>query len=161
MKETKQATAKPVAKAVAEAKKEATPEVKAVVQTADSNVMDKNIKAEIAKEPINKEEVKTASTQKAPVAKKAPSTKKAAAAKKAPAAKKASQTKTIVKESICIEFAGKSYTQADLVKIAKDVWKYDLKQKAAELSDLELYVKPEENKVYYVMNKTETGDFDI
>ena len=46
------------------------------------------------------------------------------------------------------------------MKIAKDVWKYDLKQKAGDLTNVELYVKPEENKVYYVMNSI-TGSFDI
>ena len=57
--------------------------------------------------------------------------------------------------------AGKSYSQEDLLKIAKDVWKYDLKQKAADLTSIELYVKPEENMVYYVMNKETTGSFYI
>ena len=60
-----------------------------------------------------------------------------------------------------IQYAGKSYSQEDLVKIAKDVWKYDLKRKVGELSEVELYVKPEENKVYYVMNGEFTGSFDI
>ena len=40
-------------------------------------------------------------------------------------------------------------------------WKYDLKQKAADLTSVELYVKPEENMVYYVMNKEITGSFYI
>ena len=49
----------------------------------------------------------------------------------------------------------------ELKKIAGDVWKYDLKQKEGDLTSIELYVKPEENKVYYVMNKEFTGSFDI
>ncbi len=60
-----------------------------------------------------------------------------------------------------IQFAGKSYSQEDLMKMAKDVWKYDLKQKVGDLASVELYVKPEENKVYYVMNGEFTGDFSI
>ena len=52
-------------------------------------------------------------------------------------------------------------SQEELLKIAKDVWKYDLKQKAADLTSVELYVKPEENMVYYVMNKEITGSFYI
>ena len=60
-----------------------------------------------------------------------------------------------------VQFGGKSYSQEELLKIAKDVWKYDLKQKAADLTSVELYVKPEENMVYYVMNKEITGSFYI
>jgi hypothetical protein len=69
--------------------------------------------------------------------------------------------KAEVKSELHVQFSGKSYTQEDLLKIAKDVWKYDLKQKAGELKGVELYVKPEENIVYYVMNKEFTGSFYI
>lgn len=80
---------------------------------------------------------------------------KKASAKKAPAAKKE------MKSEITVQFAGKSYTQDDLMKIAKDVWRFDLKQKAADLVSVELYVKPEESLVYYVFNGTECGSFAI
>lgn len=85
---------------------------------------------------------------------------KKAPAKKAATAKKATAKKAEVKSALHIQFAGKSYTQEDLMKIAKDVWKYDLKQKVGDLANVELYVKPEESKVYYVMNDI-TGSFDI
>ena len=61
---------------------------------------------------------------------------------------------------VVFQFCDKEYTKCDLVKIAKDVWQYDLKKDVAALKDIELYVKPEECKVYYVMNG-ETGSFDI
>lgn len=48
-----------------------------------------------------------------------------------------------------------------MVKIAKDVWKYDLKQKIGDLESVELYIKPEDHAVYYVMNKEFTGSFYI
>lgn len=80
---------------------------------------------------------------------------KKAPAKKAPAAKKE------MKSEITVQFAGKSYTQDDLMKIAKDVWRFDLKQKAVDLVSVELYVKPEESMVYYVFNGTECGSFAI
>lgn len=82
--------------------------------------------------------------------------KTAEVAEKKPAAKKAA-----VKCEMQVQFAGKSYTQDDLMKIAKDVWKYDLKQKVGDLKTVELYVKPEESAVYYVMNKDYTGSFMI
>ena len=104
------------------------------------------------KAPVAKAEVKK------PVAKK--ETAKKAPAKKAPAKKPAAK-KAELKSEISVQFGGRSYSQEDLMKIAKDVWKYDLKQKAADLTSVELYVKPEENMVYYVMNKEITGSFYI
>ena len=129
-------------------------------------------------------------TVKKPVAKAAETTKKAAeaTAKKAAAkttAAKTTETKTTaakttaakktttrtaaaktkkaaaVKENISIQFAGKDYTTEQLVKIAKDVWEFDLKKDPADFKEVQLYVKPEEAKVYYVINGTETGSFDI
>lgn len=86
-------------------------------------------------------------TKKAPV-------KKAVSAKRA--TKKAELTSTVY-----VQFSGKSYAQDELLKMAKDVWRYDLKQKVGDLNSVELYVKPEENTVYYVMNKEFTGSFLI
>ena len=110
------------------------------------------------------EEVKT----EAPKAEKKPA---AAAEKKKPgrkpsaktAEKKPAEKKTAVKKElksdITVQFGGKSYTQEELVQIAKDVWKYDLNQKASDLTSIELYVKPEEHVAYYVMNKEFAGSF--
>lgn len=138
-------------------------------------------------EPAAKAETKTeaAKETKAPAEKKKPGRKpgtktaakkpgrKPAAAKKETAntttAKKttkaakttAAAKKTAVKESLHLEFAGKSYTPEDLVKSAKDVWKYDLKRKVGDFKSVELYVKPEESMVYYVINGDVKGNFPI
>ena len=132
------AAAKPVAKPVAAAK-----EVKAEVKTE-------------AKAPaVKKETVKKETAKKAPAKKaeaKAPA-KKAEA--KAPAAKKAASA------VVHVQFSGKEYKMEDFVNIAKDVWKYDLGKKAADFKSVELYVKPEESKAYYVINGEVTGNFDI
>lgn len=111
-------------------------------------------KTEEKKAEIKKDEVVAAPTK---VEEKA---KKAAPEKKAPV-KKATAKKAEVKSSLYVQFAGKSYAQEDFMKMAKDVWKYDLKQKASALESVDLYVKPEENMVYYVMNKEFTGSFYI
>jgi hypothetical protein len=66
-----------------------------------------------------------------------------------------------VKETVHVQFSGKTYTTEDLVKIAKDVWKYDLKKKVGDFKAVELYVKPEESVVYYVINGEEKGQFNI
>ena len=79
--------------------------------------------------------------------------KKAASAAK-PVAKAVAATKPA-------EAKVEEYKAEDFEKMAKDVWQYDLGKKAADLKSVDLYVKPEENKVYYVMNGDVTGDFDI
>ena len=117
---------------------------------------------EAEKAPVAKAEEKKAPVKaeaKKPAAKK--ETVKKETAKKAAPAKKPEAKKAELKSEISVQFGGKSYSQEDLLKIAKDVWKYDLKQKAADLTSVELYVKPEENMVYYVMNKEITGSFYI
>lgn len=65
------------------------------------------------------------------------------------------------KTEVIYQFAGKSYTQDEFVKTAKEIWKTELKKKVSDLTSLELYVKPEECKVYYVFNETECGCFEI
>ena len=132
------AAAKPAAKPVAAAK-----EVKAEVKTEAKAPA-------VKKETVKKETVKKEAAKKEEA--KAPA-KKAEA--KAPAAKKA--TSAVVH----VQFSGKEYKMEDFVNIAKDVWKYDLGKKAADFKSVELYVKPEENKAYYVINGEVTGNFDI
>lgn len=87
---------------------------------------------------------------------------------KKPAAKKPATKKTEValktkseKEIVFLQFDGKTYQQKDLVKIAKDVWVYDLGKKLSDFKTVELYVKPEEKMAYYVINQTESGSFEI
>ena len=86
-------------------------------------------------------------------------------AKKAPAkktaAKKATTKKAALTTTVTLQFADKSYTEESLTAIAKDVWKYDLNQEEADLTTVELYVKPEEGLCYYVFNGEITGSFVI
>lgn len=63
--------------------------------------------------------------------------------------------------NVTVQFSGKSYSTEDLVKIAKDVWVYDLGKDVADFKSVELYVKTEENTVYYVINDEVQGSFNI
>ena len=116
------------------------------------------VKAEVKVEAPVKEEAKAVEVKAVP-AKEAKPAKAAKETAKKPAAKKAAKTE--VKVSMNVQFGGKSYTTDDLVKIAKDVWKYDLKQKATDFKSVELYVKPEDGMAYYVINGKEAGSFYI
>lgn len=135
--------------------------VKAEVKTETKTEAAKETKAPAEKKkPGRKPGTKTAAKKpgrKPAAAKK--ETAKTTTAKKT--AKAADTKKTAVKESLHLEFAGKSYTTEDLIKIAKDVWKYDLKKKVSDFKSVELYVKPEESVVYYVINGDVAGNFGI
>ena len=134
----KTATAKPIAKAVA-AKVEDVKEAAPVVAE-------------------KKEEVK----KEAPV-KKAPAKKAASAKKAAPAKKETPEKKVVAKKeaTLYVQFADKSYSTEELVKIAEDVWVYDLGKKASDIKTVEIYVKPEESRAYFVVNGAENGSFLI
>ena len=151
MADVKKATVKkPVAKKVEAPKAEAA-KVEAVKVEA---VKVEAPKTEAPKAEKKVEAPKAEKKVEAPKAEK--KVEKKAATVKEPAAKKVE-----VKNTVHVQFAGKSYSQDDLVKMAKDVWKYDLKQKASDFKSVELYVKPEESIVYYVINKEFTGSFYI
>ena len=146
MAEVKKATTKVVAKVPAEEKK---------VEVKAAEVKAPEVKAEVKKEAVKKTPAaKKAPAKKAPAAKK--ETVKKETVKKAPAAKK-----PVVKEEVNFQFSGKSYTSEDLIRITKDVWKYDLNGKEEDVKSIELYVKPEENTAYYVINGDVTGSFFI
>lgn len=118
-----------------------------------------NVKTEAAKEVPKTEKKKPG---RKPAAAKA--AEKKTAVKKA--AEKESTTKTAgrkpaVKATVEIQFAGSKRTTEELVKSAKDIWEYDLHRNPADFKTVELYVKPEENKVYYVINDEERGDFNF
>ena len=146
MAEVKKATAKVVAKVPAEEKK---------VEVKAAEVKAPEVKAEVKKEAVKKTPAaKKAPAKKAPAAKK--ETVKKETVKKAPAAKK-----PVVKEEVNFQFSGKSYTSEDLIRNTRDVWKYDLNGKEEDVKSIELYVKPEENTAYYVINGDVTGSFFI
>ena len=133
-------------------------EVKEEVKATPAKAEEKTAKAPAKKAAAKKETAKKETVKKETAAK--TPAKKAAVKKeeaKAPA-KKAAAKKEV---KIAIQFADKNYTSEDLANIANDVWVYDYGKKASELKDVQLYVKPEESKVYYVFNNEITGDFLI
>ena len=123
----KKATTKPEVKAAEAAVKTTAPktEEKAAVKPA-AKAEEKKVSVS-ATAPAKKETVKKETAKKA-------------AGRKA-TAKKSAAKKTELKTSVCLQFAGKSYTEEDLVKMARDVWKFDLKKKLGDLVCIELYVK--------------------
>lgn len=153
MEEVKKTTAKVVAKAApaAKAAEEKKPEVKAAAPVKEAEVK----KAAPAAKAEKKAPAKKAPAKKAEV-KKAAAPAAKTAEKKAPVKKAAK-----VEETVNFQFSGKSYTPDDLMKIFKDVWKYDMNGREEDIRNVELYVKPEENTTYFVVNGSITGSFFI
>ena len=151
MEEVKKTTAKVVAKAApaVKAAEEKKPEVKAAAPVKEVEAK----KAAPAAKAEKKAPAKKAPAKKAEVKKAAPAAK---AEKKAPVKKTAE-----VEETVNFQFSGKSYTPDDLMKIFRDVWKYDMNGREEDIRNVELYVKPEENTTYFVVNGSITGSFFI
>lgn len=153
MEEVKKTTAKVVAKAApaVKAAEEKKPEVKAAAPVKE----DEAKKAAPAAKAEKKAPAKKAPAKKAEV-KKAAAPAAKTAEKKAPVKKAAK-----VEETVNFQFSGKSYTPDDLMKIFRDVWKYDMNGREEDIRNVELYVKPEENTTYFVVNGSITGSFFI
>ncbi|MBQ7724092.1 MAG: hypothetical protein IJT63_00660 [Lachnospiraceae bacterium] len=69
-----------------------------------------------------------------------------------------------MKETFVLQFGGKDTNSSDLKAIAKKIYT-DAGHKASEIKKLDLYVQPEVNKVYFVINGDSAsefkGDFDF
>ena len=139
--------------------KKATRKAVAKKPAAEKAVAEKKAPAKKA-EKAEKAVVEKKAAKKAEKAEKAVAekvAKKAAAEKKAPA--KRAAKKVDVKANVFVQFAGKSFSQDELVKIAQDVWQYDMNMKAEDFKSVEIYVKPEENTAYFVVNGEVPGSF--
>ncbi len=107
------------------------------------------------KETNTKAKVTAAATKLAEaVAKKAADTK----TKKATAPKKEAETEA--KTSVVLQYAGKDLSYDELVQNAKNVFQYDMAGDPASAKEISLFVKPEENKVYFVIDGAE-GSYDL
>ena len=134
---------------------------KATVEVKETAVEKKPVaKAATKKAPVKKAVVENTKTEDVKEEVKKPVAKKTVAKTSAP--KKTTVKKAVKPEvKVAIQYADKNYSAEDLAKIANDVWVYDYGKEASELKDVQLYVKPEESKVYYVFNNEIAGDFII
>ncbi len=109
-------------------------------------------------ETVKVEEKAPAKAAKAPKAKaeKAEKVEKAVAEKK-PAAKRT--TKKAVKTTFVVQAAGKEVTMEDAIDRVKAAWEAT-GNKAADMKEMAVYVKPEEKAIYYVINGDVTGRVD-
>ena len=62
----------------------------------------------------------------------------------------------MAKTSLFVEFNGSKVEDKTIVAAVKKEWT-EAGHKVGEIKTMDLYVKPEEAAVYYVINETETG----
>ena len=134
---------------------------------ADSIKTEEKAKAEIKNEitPQIKEKVeakveKAAADSVEKITKKA--VKGADAAKNVAKAVTKTATKTVkkaakkdIKVKAFVEYYGKQVEEKDIIARVKKAWTKSGK-KVGDIKEMDLYIKPEENAVYYVINGTET-----
>lgn len=142
-------TGKNVTKAPAktEVKAPVKAEVKTEIKTETTVPKAEEVKAEVKAEV--KEEAKKAPAKKEP-AKKAP-------AKKATPAKAA---KAEIKTALYVQFAGNEVTEADIIDKVKAAYVAEGHKESA-IKEINLYVKPEEYAVYYVINDKAIGKVNL
>lgn len=142
-------TGKNVTKAPAktEVKAPVKAEVKTEIKTETTVPKAEEVKAEVKAEV--KEEAKKAPAKKEE-AKKAP-------AKKATPAKAA---KAEIKTALYVQFAGNEATEADIIDKVKAAYVAEGHKESA-IKEINLYVKPEEYAVYYVINDKAIGKVNL
>ncbi len=104
-----------------------------------------------AKEVAKKEEVKVAP------AKETKKTTKKTTKKGAKRGPKPASERTV---ELFVQYGEKEVTYTDLVTRVKDMWKAEGKRETS-LKTLNIYVKPEESKAYYVINEKITGELEF
>ena len=115
-----------------------------------------NVTAPAKESAVKEEAVKV---EKAPAKKTAEPRK--AAAKAAPKTTKTTKAeKEAASQNVYIQFAGKEVKTEELVEQVKALWTAQ-GHRVSSIKSLEVYVKPEDNAAYYVINGKENGKVDL
>lgn len=114
-------------------------------------------KTEAAAKAVKSASVKAAETVEAVKAEPVKETTKKPALRRT--TKKAAE-KTVNTE-VFVQFNGKEVYAKDVVETVKKLWTEEMGKKAEELNDLKVYIKPEENRAYYVINGDVTGCIEL
>lgn len=110
------------------------------------------VKAEVKEEAAPAAAEKKAAHKGA--VKKATETVKTAAEKVAKATKKAIEPTT---SAVFVQYMGKEIVCKDVVAAVKEIWTKEMGNKESDLKDIKVYIKPEDNGAYYVLNGDITG----
>lgn len=133
------------------------PEVKEATQEKTKDTAKDTVKETAITEKVPaKEDAKTPA--KKPTARK--SVKKVSEKPVKAVEKKPATRRTAKKESaaeIYIQYLGKELSTKNVLENIKNLWTGEMGRKEKDLKDVKVYIKPEENKAYFVINGNETG----
>lgn len=115
-------------------------------------------KATVASTTEAKATTKKATEAKA-TTKKATTTKKAAT--KTTTTKKTSKKAVEPQVSYLLQFSGKEVNTANIYETVKTVWVERFQGKLEDIKTIEIYLKPEEHKAYFVVNGESNGDYFV
>lgn len=132
-----------------------TVETKTVAPKSTSQVVAAPVKEAVKKEETGKVDETVKKEEKAVPAKK--QTRKKTTKKGAKRGPKPASERTV---ELFVQYGEKEVSYTDLVNRIKDMWKAEGKRETS-LKTLNIYVKPEESKAYYVINDKITGDLDF
>lgn len=74
---------------------------------------------------------------------------------------KAPAKKAALKETVLMQWYGKEVNKDDLMKQVKEIWTKQMKKKVGDMKTVTLYLKPEENMAYYVINEEVSGNIAL
>ena len=124
--------------------------VKSAVASAPATT--KKVVAEVKKEV---ETAKKAAVKKTAAKK---TTAKKTTAKKTTTKKATTKKKAVVTTAV-VQYQDREFTEAECLKKAQAQFKKDYKGKVLE--ELNIYIKPEERRIYYVANKDSVGSVEL
>jgi hypothetical protein len=114
-----------------------------------------------AEAPVKEIVKKTAETPAEEVVKKSAKTSAAPAKEAAKAEAKETKTKTAAKKSrLFVQFKGHEFEEKEIIAAVKQKWK-EAGNMVKDLKELDLYVKPEEGKIYYRINGEFSGNIAL
>lgn len=89
---------------------------------------------------------------------KKPTTKKATTTAKKTTAKKEAAA---INATYVLQFSGKEVVASDILETVKKVWVDKFQGKLDEIKTIEIYIKPEEHRAYFVVNGLSNGDYFV
>lgn len=139
--------------------KTSTADSKANVTPATSKAAAVNATTETKATANSTVEAKAVEAPAKKAAAKKPATKKATTttAKKTTAKKEAAE----INATYVLQFSGKEVVASDILETVKKVWVDKFQGKLEEIKTIEIYIKPEEHRAYFVVNGLSNGDYFV
>lgn len=131
------------------------PEVSETMETTQTETKD-TVKETAAVETVPKKEIAKAPVKKATTRRTTNKTSVKPVEKDEKKTAKRVSKKEVAAE-VYVQFLGREVSTKDVLKNVKKIWTDEMGKKEKDIKDIKLYIKPEENKAYYVINGDVTG----